>query len=177
MSSGEVHEKYIIYASGVTLIGSVLLYDKVTPDLLLFANLGMLSNIINSPDTDQDGTILPDLRIAQMFTFWLPKSFLKEFLQGRIIRIVKIFWSIYSLNIVHRSPFSHLPILGTCIRWYYVYIMLWWLFLKHYYTLDELNHLVFEIYKNQVIIFLAFASIGDAIHTTLDGWQLNWNLW
>ena len=173
MSSGEVHEKYIIYASGVTLIGSVLLYDKVTPDLLLFANLGMLSNIFVSPDFDQNSIVLPMLRIGQLLTIWIPRSKFKEIVLERLLKIIQILISPYQIWWKHRSIFTHLPILGTIIRWGYLYLMVWRIFLISFYTLEQLNKIVFETYLNYTIAFLMFVAIGDLIHLTLDGFNFN----
>lgn len=175
MADGATHEKYILIASAITFTGSVVLVNTLPVNLLIAANVGILSNVIISNDHDQDGATLPELRTAQLLTLILPKSPLKAWLQDKILRLVKIFFAPYSIWFVHRSPFTHFPVLCSIIRTFYIYFMVWWLFYRSI-GFVELSTYLYQTYFNEIVFFMLFVSLGDTIHTTLDKWQLNWKI-
>lgn len=172
MSEGIVHERYILYATGATLLGSVLISDKIPLDLLVCANLGMISNVFVSPDYDQNSVVLPMYRITQVLTIWIPNSKFKYFIVDKITRIIQTLNAPYAIFMRHRSPFSHIPLLGTLIRWGYLYLMFWKVFLSSFYTFAELNQIVLNYHLNYTMIFLIFVVMGDFIHFALDDFDL-----
>lgn len=175
MADGQTHERFILYATGVTLVGSVLLYDVIKLEYLIAANVGMLSNVFISNDADLEGTSLGELRIAQLLTLFLPNSKFKNFVQDKIIRLVKVWFSVYAIAFPHRSIYSHLPPLCTIIRWLYMLFVYWFMFDRQESFLTLLSW-VYNNFYYQVFVFLVFAAIADTIHSTLDSWGLRWTL-
>ncbi len=174
MADGQVHEKYILYATAATLVGSVLLYDVIKLEYLIAANMGMLSNVFISPDIDQDGVVLVELRTAQLLTFFVPRGNFKNILVDKFIKLIKIFLAPYSLWWKHRHYLTHTPLIGTLIRWYYIYLATWYIFLRPWLTLHELNVIVFQDFQLVTVVFLTFVSIGDFIHAALDKFEFIW---
>ena len=173
MADGATHERAILIASGITLISSVLLLEEIKPSILIASNLGLISNIFISNDHDQDGSTLPELRTAQLFTFFIPKKLGRFYLQDKILRLIKIFFSPYAMWFKHRSVWTHFPPFCTLIRCGYIYTMHWWLFHRNSSFL-ELNYFILNNYFYEMLFFLFFVCVGDIIHTTLDKWELVW---
>jgi uncharacterized metal-binding protein len=105
MPSGKVHAVSTIVLS---LAGGYLAYSQgwQLPQVGALAG-GTLAGILVSPDLDVDrGNI--SHKIARK--------------GGCLLGLLwKIFWFPYAALIPHRSPLSHLPVLGTALRLFFIY--------------------------------------------------------
>jgi uncharacterized metal-binding protein len=125
MPSGKVHTTSTILLAAAA--GSFMAYSGKPASQVVALSGGVLAGLILTPDLDMDqGSISMDL---------VRRS------AGRFISALwYIFWQPYSRLIPHRSPLSHLPILGTALRLAYLAILpfLGWWFLGRAWPLPSI---------------------------------------
>ena len=108
MASGATHNKGTLLITIPTGIAA-LTFGAGWPGMLA-CGLGCLSGVILSPDLD-----IPHRTHSEYLVY----KYLGKFLGG----IWFAFWWPYAKFIPHRSPLSHMPILGTALRMVYLYIL------------------------------------------------------
>lgn len=144
----------LVGAGSAGVVSSASLPPAQTTALVGTAIAGCLFGLIVYPDLDispLEGKTVYGIQIAtRMIGFlWV------------------LMWLPYGILIPHRSPLSHLPVLGTAIRLVYfgVFVFLissiwgghWWLY-------DYL----FIIYKTYTIVFIIALMIADFVHFFAD---------
>lgn len=151
MSSGKVHNTVTVI---VSTVGTLFLLP-INSQLALSYFLGGLSNIFLTPDLDQQTlNLVENILVKSKF---LPVKVFGWLFVG--------FFMPYSLMFKHRSFFTHIPIISTIIRIFYIFIMG-----NAYYYLGLFLHSLFFMveYNNLAIAFVVGLMISDAFHFIFD---------
>jgi len=154
VASGKSHAAASI-ASAIVLSPIVASWKSDIPAGLMFA-VGNLCGVILSPDLDQQQKTISEAIISRIpiigWLFWL-------------------YFLPYAWIFPHRSPLTHLPVLGTIIRLVYligpIFIFLF------IFANDQLYHLVFHVAPPNTQWFLFGLCTSDTLHWINDGMPLH----
>lgn len=132
MPSGEVHTlTTILAAAGSWFVTQPLL----GPDASLAVSAGCLAGVLLTPDLDVNNGSISNHHARRTF--------------GAVVGAAwEVIWKPYSWIIPHRSPLSHMPVLGTALR---------------------LMYLSLAVY---LLLRLVGIAAPDVVPTTVPGWLL-----
>jgi len=104
MPSGEVHS----ITTGLAAAGSWFVTQPLLgPQASLAVCVGCLAGALLTPDLDVNNGSISNHHARRTF--------------GSVVGVVwEVIWKPYSWIIPHRSPLSHMPVLGTAIRLFYL---------------------------------------------------------
>ncbi len=162
MAKGPVHSQWSRY----TLVAGSILTTVCTPILQLpwivipSAIAGLLMGLIADPDLDQAQTTQSEKRVFEAV--------------GPIVGSLWLaYWKPYAWSLKHRSPFSHLPVLATTIRFLYASVpfILIRLLSAPSERLPFLDYVAWVVWPWGWPTFLAFLAgwtLQDTVHAFLD---------
>ena len=106
MPSGVIHTKATVATTLVVSVSSYLF--GATPETTLALSVGAFLGTVVNPDADCDNGSY--------------SLYVVRVLCGDVVsRLYQLFWMPYSLIVKHRSFISHSPIIGTAIRFAYLF--------------------------------------------------------
>lgn len=148
MADGLTHRRAVL--ATIPLSGAICYLYSGDPVAAILGALGGILGVVVEPDLDVDHRTASEKLMTKLF--------------GPIGWAWGYYWMPYAKLMPHRSLWSHAPLLGTAVRWAYMFgpFVLFWLLLNEYYLLDN----------SLIVYYFTFVFVGNCIadwfHYALD---------